>query len=295
LRGAFVGWFGPVFWPYAYEDIFDYALWPADYDYGPSFWTYAYDDVLGGMFEPYGYAEAVAGEPAARRAGGSGRGAATELCDAQAPELTGWPIARIIATVEPNDAQRAALDELKAAAAEAARLLAGPCPRTLPATPIARLEAIEKRLEAMRHAIDIVAPALAKFYDSLGDEQKARFNAIGRQSNAGDDAGRSCPQQPQGLPEQSIRRIAEIVRPTLAQRAALDDLKDASVRAVEALRAACPIEPPLTPPGRIAALRKRLDAMIEATRIERTALVRFYGELSDEQKARMNAMNRPHG
>ncbi len=243
LRGAFVGWFGPVFWPYAYEDIFDYALWPADYDYGPSFWTYAYDDVLGGMFEPYGYAEAVAGEPAARRAGGSGRGAATELCDAQAPELTGWPIARIIATVEPNDAQRAALDELKAAAAEAARLLAGPCPRTLPATPIARLEAIEKRLEAMRQAIDTVAPALAKFYD--------------------------C--------------------------AALDDLKDASVRAVEALRAACPIEPPLTPPGRIAALRKRLDAMIEATRIERTALVRFYGELSDEQKARMNAMNRPHG
>ncbi len=32
----------------------------------------------------------------------------------------------------------------------------------------------------MLRAVDIVRPALAKFYDSLSDEQKGRFNVIAR-------------------------------------------------------------------------------------------------------------------
>ena len=27
-RAGFVAWYGPVFWPYAYSDIFDYVFWP---------------------------------------------------------------------------------------------------------------------------------------------------------------------------------------------------------------------------------------------------------------------------
>src|SRR5262249_4540180 len=41
-RAAFVAWLGPVFWPYAYSDIFDYTFWPYAYDRG--YWAYAYDD-----------------------------------------------------------------------------------------------------------------------------------------------------------------------------------------------------------------------------------------------------------
>ncbi len=44
-RRGYVGWGGPVFWPYAYDDLFDYAFWP----YGPYddlFWSYGYDDLV---------------------------------------------------------------------------------------------------------------------------------------------------------------------------------------------------------------------------------------------------------
>jgi len=37
--GIVIGWFGPLFWPYAYYDFFDYVFWPYAYD---DFWPYAY-------------------------------------------------------------------------------------------------------------------------------------------------------------------------------------------------------------------------------------------------------------
>ena len=44
----FVAWLGPVFWPYAYSDIFDYTFWP--YAYDPGYWAYAYDDFVDTVF-----------------------------------------------------------------------------------------------------------------------------------------------------------------------------------------------------------------------------------------------------
>src|SRR5256885_1672709 len=40
VRAAFVPWLGPVFWPYAYADLFDYTFWPHAYD--EAYWAYAY-------------------------------------------------------------------------------------------------------------------------------------------------------------------------------------------------------------------------------------------------------------
>jgi len=37
---------------------------------------------------------------------------------------------------------------------------------------------MEKRLEATLAAVKTVQPVLAKFYNSLCDEQKARFNSL---------------------------------------------------------------------------------------------------------------------
>ena len=48
LRAAFVPWLGPVFWPYAYSDIFEYTFWP--YAYDPGYWAYAYDDFVDTVF-----------------------------------------------------------------------------------------------------------------------------------------------------------------------------------------------------------------------------------------------------
>ncbi len=40
---------------------------------------------------------------------------------------------------------------------------------------------MEQRLKATLDALDIVQPALDRFYGSLSDEQKARFNRLTRQ------------------------------------------------------------------------------------------------------------------
>jgi hypothetical protein len=39
---------------------------------------------------------------------------------------------------------------------------------------------MEQRLKGMLQAIETVRPALNKFYASLSDEQKARFDRLGR-------------------------------------------------------------------------------------------------------------------
>ena len=47
------GWVGPLFWPFAYFDINDYAIWGRGA--GAPFWGYGSDDIYAGMFGPYGY------------------------------------------------------------------------------------------------------------------------------------------------------------------------------------------------------------------------------------------------
>ncbi|HXW49043.1 MAG TPA: Spy/CpxP family protein refolding chaperone, partial [Xanthobacteraceae bacterium] len=49
----------------------------------------------------------------------------------------------------------------------------------VPQSPQARLDTVEARLSAMSDAIKSVRPDLEKFYASLSDEQKARFNMMG--------------------------------------------------------------------------------------------------------------------
>jgi hypothetical protein len=48
---------------------------------------------------------------------------------------------------------------------------------------VARLDAMANHIKAMRDAINTVRPALARFYDSLSDEQKAHFNVLSRQAS----------------------------------------------------------------------------------------------------------------
>src|SRR5215475_1328301 len=128
-----IGWIGPLFWPYAYYDFIDYTFYPYAYD---TFWPYAYDDFYDGMFgayalgydgtyasvgRPSGYGGGYARDGYARRGytrgSAGGRSVEADLCSGQTAGLTDWPIERIAQTVEPNDAQRAVLDELKAATA----------------------------------------------------------------------------------------------------------------------------------------------------------------------------------
>jgi hypothetical protein len=84
--------------------------------------------------------------------------------------------------------------------------------------------------------------------------------------------------------------IAEAVNPTGDQIQALVDLGTAAARASEVVAASCPMQAPSTPLGRLDAVEGRLNAMIQAMQIVRAPLERFYGLLSDAQKARLSAM-----
>ncbi len=85
--------------------------------------------------------------------------------------------------VRPAGTQRAALDDLRAAASRAAETLRAACPPSMPLTPTARLDAIERQLNAMLGAVRIMRPELEKFYDLLSDEQKVRFNTMTAQKD----------------------------------------------------------------------------------------------------------------
>jgi hypothetical protein len=290
--GIVIGWIGPVFWPYANYDFFDYVYWPYVYD---GFWPYAYEDVYYGIYGGYAYVDPgvkAARSPRNVQAQGS-QARASSICGEQAPQLTDWPIERITQAVEPTEAQRAMLDELKAATAKSIDILKAACPNDLPSVPSGRLNAMEGRLQVMLQAVQTVRPPLDRFYQSLSDEQKARFNAVSPSdtSAAGQDQRdltRLCNER--GVADLPIDRIAKAVRPTEAQQASLDELKAASVKAAEGLKGNCPAYQALTPTGRVETMEKRLEAMLEAVKTVQPALTKFYDSLTDEQKARFNTL-----
>ena len=101
------------------------------------------------------------------------------VCSRRAEGFTQLPVERIEQIVKPTQQQLDAFEKLKSASIDAANQLHASCPTQLPQTPKDRFDAVSKRLDAMAEAIRIVRPALADFYASLSDEQKARFNTLG--------------------------------------------------------------------------------------------------------------------
>jgi len=297
-RPVVIGWAGPMFWPYAYDDFVDYTFYPHAYD---TFWPYAYDDLYEGAFGRY--AEGYGGTYAAvGRTPKSGRARAvgTDLCTGQTAGLTDWPIERIAQTVAPDDTQRAALDELKVATAQALDILEAACPTDLSSTPTGRIEAMALRLDAMLQAVRLLRPALEKFYQSLNEEQKARFNALGAdddpdQQQSRRDLTQACGERASGIASLPLERIERAVRPDEAQRDALSELRDATAEAIELLKSDCPTYRALTPVVRLEAMEKRLEAMSRAVHTVQPALEKFYGSLGDEQKERFNRLSPTQG
>ena len=304
-RAGFVAWYGPVFWPYAYSDVFDYAFWPNGYDEG--YWDYAYDDFFDGLFwgeqgPPADYVDAGPASAPAAPARVSVAGV-EQLCKQPGSGITAWPFADIERKVGLNGEQKTLLNDVRASADKAKAAFQTSCPTqaAFPLTPPGRLQAMSARLGATLQAVRTVKPALTAFYNSLSDEQKERFNEIGPQTEGSKVAAsapettgaastetNSCKQPKPGLANLPIEKIEDVVKPTDAQEGDLDALQDATEKAVGILQAACPDEMPLTPTGRLDATEKRLQAMVEAANTVKPALDGFYGSLSNEQKARFN-------
>jgi len=96
---------------------------------------------------------------------------------AAAPTKVDASIEQISLAVQPTDAQRDAMDGLKQAFRNAANELDAICPLSLPGDPLARLEAIEARLDATWRALVSIQTALSDFETKLSAEQRVRFDA----------------------------------------------------------------------------------------------------------------------
>jgi LTXXQ motif family protein len=302
------GWVGPLFWPFAYYDMYDYAMWGDGDD--ASFWGYGYNDIYAGMFAPYGYDDLTGYLPSGGggNAGGTQTSSASpaanpepdqlsQMCGEDSRDIAGLPIDQIQQAIQPNDAQRTALDDLGNASVKAAQGIKTACPTQISLTAPNRLAAMQARIEAMIAAVGTVQPALDNFYGLLSDEQKARLNALGQdqyKNNAAQGTGgsiaQSCSTAQPGATDWPGAEIDATVHPTDAQRASLAALQDASAKAADMLKASCQIDAAVTPPARLAAVGKRLDVMLQAVKTVRTALDDFYGKLSDEQKAQFEAI-----
>jgi hypothetical protein len=304
------GWVGPLFWPFAYYDIYDYAMWGNGYD--PQFWDYGYGDIYAGLFAPYGYDDLLGYLPpsgtGSQATVGQARGAPTapadqlaQFCGEDSRDIAGLPIDQVQQAIQPNDAQRAALDDLANASVKAAQDIKAACPTQISLTAPARLGAMQQRIEAMIAAVNTVQPPLQKLYDLLDDEQRARLNALGRdQHRAGatnnkvDSRAQSCGAVEPGVTDWPIAEIEARLHPTEEQRASLAALKDAGAKAADMLKASCQTAEPITPPARLEAIANRLDTMLAAVKTVRAALDDVYGKLNDEQKAQFEAIGPSH-
>ena len=90
-----------------------------------------------------------------------------------------------------------------------------------------------------------------------------------------------------------IDQIRETVHPTRDQQAALDGLIAASLQANDIVEAACPIQPTLSPVGRLDAAEKQYEAVVRAVQALRSPLEKFYASLNDEQKATLDNVGVP--
>lgn len=291
-------WAGSVFWPSAYTDTVGYILLGGQH---AGFWAHGYADIYAAMLGS-GMAYAVASDR---------DGSAPEIsCRESHAEVGSTAIARFGHVLELTDSQSARLDDLRTALGKAGERLTATCPKVAELlAPTSRLGAMWERLRALRHAVGMVRLPLRDFYSSLSDEQKAQLDAAS--SRAPDtrprsrsatvlqlvaaQEGNACTAGGAGAPDWPGADIEAVIRPGEGQRNLWEVLNGTSAKLPDILKPSCPTEMPFTPTGRLDAVEDRLDGLIYAVTIERSALSRLYMVLNDEQKARLAAvLTSPH-
>ena len=309
------GWIGPVFWPFAYDDLTTAIIFGDT----TSLSLYGYGDIYAAIFAPYAAPE-LAAYTAPRGRHGRRVPTAEAVCDSS--DTGGLPVDRIAALVQPNEMQRAALDDLGAAFNAARDTISASCPIQAPMTAAERLDVMQARLDAMIKATDTLAPPLNKFVGLLDDGQKAKLESLASERRAAlasaqhKDAqaaqaaqgAKACDPnydprydvQAQRQYEQLVRQqwpadeIASTLKLDDTGRARLDVLQDTTLRTMESL-SSCPMKPEATPQARLAAVKTRLQTIQQAVGGVGDALDDFEFDLSDEQKAAFEAIGPKRG
>lgn len=301
-------WAGGVFWPYLFGDYVSYAFWPEAYS--EPFWAYGPSSILWGALWPDGgYGEegnvgvggAYPGEnqpvpSVGSRFAGQGKEPVAAVCSGFAPGVVDLPVPRLEEIIQPTPSQRETLAELKTAFAKAAHVLQASCSDQTLLTPVARLDAMEQRLEAMQQAITIIRGPLERLYSLLSEEQITRLeNAAAKPENEPGsqpiNLTELCSGE-SGLTNVPADEIARVIRLNDEQRLGFDKLKEASSRAANELRASCPKEDPTAIEARLQDAQRRIASLIQAIETIRPAMGAFYASLSDQQKAALNEEGR---
>ena len=108
----------------------------------------------------------------------SRRAMMARMCGTQSPG--DWPAAQIERAVRPTKAQRASLEILRKTSSHMSQMLMASCPMAMPATPLARLDAAERRLTDLIFTASAMSIALNDFYGQLSEAQKARLDTMAR-------------------------------------------------------------------------------------------------------------------
>jgi LTXXQ motif family protein len=291
-----------------FDDFFSYAFWP-DNNYAP-FWDYGPDAILWAAFWPnYEYpcsneGTYGSGGPSCNwNNSGETEGAQSALpqgtvdtaatCSGFAPDLTSPPFDRFQTILQPSADQQQAIEDLKVNLARASQILRDACPSEAQITPAGRLDAMERRLRAMREAVLIVRGPLELLYGRLNEQQKialerAETGEEGTVRGRIVDLGKLCSAQTRvsGLPQ---RGIENAIRLDVAQRRDLNRLKVTSARAAKSLLSSCPAQMPRTLQARLDAASNRLEALIAAIDKIKPKVQKFFASLSPAQRAALEA------
>jgi len=281
------GWVGPLFWPFAFYDISDYALWGD----GMGFWGYGYRDIYAAVFTPYDDDELARYVSSSQSRKFHRIPSLARICGDDASELASLPVEQIRQAMLTSQEQRAMLDDLAKASVEAAQTIRSACPTDVALTPSGRLAAMQKRLEAMKSAIARIRTPFEKFQESLDDDQKGKLAAFADQRAPFAPkvpAAQSCT-PPEVLPWPAGEIEAKL-HLSATQREQLDVLQRMAAFAKNTLNFDCQPDDDLGPPDRLATADTRLDALLDAIKQVAPALDDFLATLSDEQKAQFGTI-----
>ncbi len=249
-RNGGFGWIGPVFWPFAYNDIYDYTLW--GYGYDDPFWDYGYSEIYAGIFTPYDYdADELTGSR--RKKAGSGRGPQVQAPQVPAPQVQARP--RDVVTARPQATVQATVN-------------------------VQPRDAVGVQTRKTANDKTVNAPP----------DEAVNARTGGPQAALPSPSAQMCGEDSRDIAGLPIDQIQAAIAPNDAQRAALDDLANASMKAADAIRTGCPTEVSLTAPGRLASMQQRIESMISAVDTIQPALRKFSDLLTAEQKTRLNAL-----
>src|SRR5215213_5478218 len=128
-----------------------------------------YCDLLSTAFAP---SAAIAARTQQARAGDPNGAPLAVTCGSVDLTANDWPIAQITSAIELNDVQRGALDQFKTALNDAVSSIKSTCRDDANLGPVERVRVMQNTLWAVHDAAQLIRAPLAKFYDSLNEEQK---------------------------------------------------------------------------------------------------------------------------